>query len=129
MEAIDRINTQKLRLSMTALHTSAPVNARNGIFSGAMTEHFFAAKGTIDIKVKGIIDKKDAGHFEPEDIWLPWKTYNPLIPQFTAAWFKLHVENKKSEFGIDFEAMLYGNGTNSICGGDDGGMSKCDIRD
>jgi hypothetical protein len=31
-------------------------------------------------------------------------------------------------FGIDFNGMIYGNGTSSLCGGGDGKMAECDMR-
>lgn len=79
--------------------------------------------------VKGLSDRVEADHFEPEDDFMPWSSYNPLVPQYTAAWFKLHLENKRSEFGLDFHEWIYGEGAGSICGGDDGEMKKCDMRE
>eukprot|EP00618_Florenciella_parvula_P036385 CAMPEP_0119507394 /NCGR_PEP_ID=MMETSP1344-20130328/27298_1 /TAXON_ID=236787 /ORGANISM="Florenciella parvula, Strain CCMP2471" /LENGTH=334 /DNA_ID=CAMNT_0007544021 /DNA_START=172 /DNA_END=1176 /DNA_ORIENTATION=- len=93
-----------------------------------LTERFYNADDANS--VKGIVNKKyGAGHFEPEDDWaLVRKTYNPLIPQFTAAWFKLNIEGKTSEFGVDFEDMVYGTGDTGLCGGVvDGKMSECEI--
>ena len=29
---------------------------------------------------------------------------------------------------VDFRALVYGNGTDSLCGGGDGDMAQCDIR-
>ena len=51
------------------------------------------------------------------------------MPQFTAAWFKLHLENKTHEFGYDFDSMIYGtNASSSVCGGGDGSMSQCETH-
>lgn len=91
-----------------------------------MTDRFFSADGACP--TKGMVDSSVFGHFEPEDNWLPWKTYNPLIPQFTAAWFKLHLEKKNSEFGVNFQEMIYGNGTQSLCHGGDGAMKRCEVH-
>jgi hypothetical protein len=79
-------------------------------------------------KTKCLSDKQDAGHFEPEDDWQPWPSYNPLVPQYTASFFKIHLEDKKTEFGIDFWELLYGTEEDSICGGANGDMNKCDMR-
>ena len=78
---------------------------------------------------RGLVNKWDAGHFEPEDDWI-WgvSTYNPLFSQYTAAWFKLYLEGKKTEFGIDFDNMIYGTGEDSVCGGQDGAMAECTMK-
>lgn len=91
-----------------------------------MTESFYKASGAC--AARGIVSKLDAGHFEPEDNFLAWDTYNPLMPQYTAAWFKLHLDGKTTEFGIDFNEMIYGSSSSSMCGGQDGNLSVCDIK-
>jgi hypothetical protein len=40
----------------------------------------------------------------------------------------LHLEKKPKEFGLDFEEMIYGNSTKSICNGGDGKMVKCEMH-
>ena len=73
----------------------------------------------------------DANHFECEDPFLGEEhAYNPLVPQFTAAWFKLHLQQRRTEFGIDFEALLYGtNGSaTGLCEGGDGKMVSCEVH-
>lgn len=97
------------------------------VASHTMSEDVFNAAG--GCTTKGLVDKKDANHFEPEDPFFPEEhCYNDLLPQFTAAWFKLHLEKKTTEFGIDFQEMIFGNGTKSICGGGDGDMAKCEVH-
>eukprot|EP01048_Picozoa_sp_COSAG05_P011218 COSAG05_NODE_1043_length_6061_cov_10.071285_5_plen_341_part_00 len=53
--------------------------------------------------------------------------YNPLLPQFTAAWFKLYLEGRALEFGLDFDALLWGNSSSSLCGGGAGKMAACQL--
>jgi hypothetical protein len=94
----------------------------------SMTEKYYKAKGTHTVSSKGIIYKSNADHFEPEDPFFPvYYSYNPLVAQFTAAWFKIHLEKKNMEFGINFYDMIYGNLTSSVCHGGDGGMTKCEM--
>ena len=87
----------------------------------------FYSNDSSDVTMKGICDRAEADHFEPEDNWQPWKSYNPLVPQFTAAWFKLTIDQKLEEFGIDFEEMIYGGSKESICNGGDGKMRTCEM--
>ena len=81
---------------------------------------------------RGYANKASAGHLENED-WenagLVSDWYNPLIPQFTAAWFKLHLEMKNAKFGFNFEEMIYGGGETSICNGGDGVIEECVVLD
>jgi len=78
--------------------------------------------------VKGLSDKKTAGHFECEDDFQLWPSYNPLTPQYTAAWFKVHLEEKREEFGVDFYDLIYGDSETSICAGkEDGEMKRCEM--
>ena len=93
-----------------------------------MTENYYNAAAGSNL-ARGLVNRKVADHFEPEDPFFPfYNSYNPLIPQFTAAWFKLHLENKTTEFDIDFEEMIYGNDTKSICNGGDSSMIKCETK-
>jgi hypothetical protein len=100
---------------------------RDDVASHTMTEKFYAATG--GSATKGFVYKKNANHFEPEKGFpMEEDCYNPLLPQFTAAWFKIHLEKKRTEFGFDFEDMIYGNGTHSLCTGGDGTMVKCEVH-
>ncbi|GMH61521.1 hypothetical protein TrRE_jg6929, partial [Triparma retinervis] len=104
----------------------APPSMSKSIFNSTLGPNVMGSRGYVN-KVGG-----KAGHLECEDweqnlLFSDW--YNPLITQFTAAYFKLHLEKKKSEFGVDFEEMIYGGGENSICNGGDGVMEECDVRD
>ena len=92
---------------------------------------FNSTKGHKPVRSKGHVNKFSAGHLENQDYdgpsWGDW--YNPLVPQFTAAWFKVHLEKKTIEFGVDWKVMLYGDGPSSICGGGNGVMEECIILD
>jgi len=104
------------------------------VASPKMTENFFKAPGVASLP-RGFVNKKSAVHYEPENGFFPFEEhcYNPLLPQFTAAWFKLHIEKKSQEFGIDFEQLIYGNGGKnstqlSICEGGDGELEACEMH-
>lgn len=87
----------------------------------AMTHNFFdaaAASGTAPNRA--FVNKKDATHLEP--IW--WPSVSD-VGKFSAAWFKLHLELVDQQDGIDYASLIYGNGTESLCGGGDGVMVEC----
>ena len=93
------------------------------------TERFFYAKGPVHVAAKGLIYRTEADHFEPEDPFFPfYNSFNPLVAQYTAAWFKLYLENKTIEFGIDFHDLIYGTNSSSVCKGD-GAMVKCEMKE
>ena len=95
-----------------------------------MTEKFYNAAAEGHNQTRGYINKADADHFEPEDPFFPfYYSYNPMVGPYTAAFFKLIMEKKKIEFGINYEEMIYGNSTTiSICHGGDGKMTKCEMH-
>jgi len=86
--------------------------------STKMTQSFY--NGTGAYPVRGYVNRADADHMEPCN----GKTYNPLLPQFTAAWFKLHLDKTPTMLAtvdgkdqmVDFEQMIFGTGKQSICG-------------
>lgn len=67
------------------------------------------------------MDKVGANHHEPTS------DYNPALALFTAAWFKLFVDRTPRALGVDFEALVYGPGDASLCGGGDGAMAECTL--
>lgn len=91
--------------------TTAPPAMANGIFSAP------GANGT-----RGLVNRIGATHHEPDVL-----SYNTLLPQFTAAWFKLHLEGKQTEYGVNFEDLIYGDGTHTLCGGGGGQMANCTL--
>jgi len=72
---------------------------------------------------RGYVNRKGAIHDEPDS-----RAYNPLLPQFVASFFKLFLGNASSEFGLDFDEMIFGNGTDSLCGGGDGLLVQCETH-
>jgi len=72
---------------------------------------------------RAFINKHGVDHDEPDVTG-----YNPLLAQFSAAWYKLYLENKTHEYGIDFREMIYGTGPKSVCGGGDGKMAQCVLK-
>ena len=61
---------------------------------------------------------QDSGHHAPDTLG-----YDPLLPQFTAAWFKLYLDRTPEWEGIDFRSMIVGNDEKrSICKGGFGVM-------
>ena len=66
------------------------------------------------------VNRKGATHDEPDH-----HAFNPLLPQFVAAFLKLYVAETTHEFGLDFRQMIFGNQTSSLCGGGDGELVEC----
>lgn len=73
---------------------------------------------------RGLIDKTKAGHHEPDVTSLD-RNGIELCAQFSAAWFKLYLDKTPCDYGIDFNAMIYGTGVDGICSGGDGEMTMC----
>jgi len=87
--------------------TTAPVDP--------MATGIFNAKG--GSAVRGIVDKIDADHHEPDML-----NYNPLLGQFTAAWLKIYLDKVSKDAYFNYEDMIFGMGSDSVCGGGDGAM-------
>jgi hypothetical protein len=75
---------------------------------------------------KGLVSTAKYGHHEADILGI-----NPLMGQFTVAWFKILLEGVKQENGVDYEEMIFGKGEASVCGGGDGemDMAMCEISD
>ena len=84
-----------------------------------MAENLFNAKGAN--AARGIINKVGAGHHEPTS------DYNPALALYTAAFFKLWLEGTTTAGGVDFEDLVYGKSSTSLCGGGDGKMKECEV--
>ena len=69
---------------------------------------------------RGLVNKKDATHVEP--LWWPSV---PKLAKFSAAWFKIHLEQVDKQDGIDYNDLIYGSSNTSLCGGGDGAMEEC----
>ena len=89
-----------------------------------MAESIFNADGAF--AVRGLVNKAGARHDEPggED---GGAAYNPKLPIYTVAWFKIFVDETPVWRGHDFRAMIYGGGADSLCGGGDGAMGNCSV--
>ena len=92
---------------------TAPVQMAVGIYEG---------DGGSD--VRGIVDRVDATHTEPVV-----GSYNPLLAKFTAAWFKLFLDGVTTEGEMDYERILFEDGTDTVCGGGDGKVNDdfCEV--
>ena len=84
-----------------------------------MAREIFNADGACAIR--GLVNRKGTDHHEPST------HYNPALATFTVAWFKLHVDGTPSSLGMDWEALIYGEGSDSLCGGGDGEMAECSV--
>lgn len=103
-------------LIFTGTHdTTAPPQMASSIFNAA------GAFGT-----RGLVNKAGAQHDEPGGSD-GGAAYNPELPVYTAAWFKIFVDETPVWRGHDFRAMIYGSGNGSLCGGGDGAMGNCTI--
>jgi hypothetical protein len=110
--------------------------AKDTTASAASTQKFFNAAGAYP--ARGYINRADADHMEPYE----GSTYNPLLAQFTAAWFKVHldktptmraivqvgVNGTKHEQEVNFDEMLFGTGKQSLCGDGDGSVVQCELH-
>lgn len=96
----------------------AMTGAKDTTAPPAMAEGFFNAKGAA--ASRGLANKQSATHHEPDIT-----DYNPLVPQWTAAWFKIFLDGTPQADGVDFDALIFGKGAGSICGGGDGEMAAC----
>jgi hypothetical protein len=76
---------------------------------------------------RGLVDKTMAGHHEP-DITCMDRNGIKLLAQFSAAWFKLYLDKTPEDFGLDFQSMIYGSGSDGVCSGGDGEMTQCTIE-
>ena len=73
---------------------------------------------------RGYVDKTYAGHHEP-DITSLDRNGIDLLAQFSAAWFKLYLDKTPIAYGIDFNDMIYGESSQSVCSGGDGSVTAC----
>lgn len=87
------------------------------VIAPASMTHSFYNKAASTLP-RGYVNKAGAGHMEPN--------WNPAdITQFTVAWFKVFLDHKPQDGGVDYEALLFGSGRDSLCHGGDGSMKEC----
>ena len=87
-----------------------------------MASSIFNAAGAF--ATRGLVDKVGAQHDEPGGSD-GGAAYNPELPLFTVAWFKIFVDETPVWRGHDFHGMIFGAGNGSLCGGGDGAMANC----
>jgi hypothetical protein len=89
-----------------------------------MAQPIFDAPGAAS--PRGFVNKVGAGHHEPDITSLSPEGVG-LLAQYSAAWFKVYLEETPQAFGLDFFSMLFGTDPGSLCGGGDGAMAACTI--
>jgi len=72
---------------------------------------------------RGIVSTSNFGHHEADILGI-----NPLLAQFTTAWFKWFMAAGGDD-GVDWEEMIFGTGENSVCKGGMGDVERCEIVD
>jgi predicted dienelactone hydrolase len=90
----------------------------------AQTTRFYELDGANPIK--GYVNKKGATHFEPNSL-------DPAgakkLGKYSAAWFKVFLDETPQSGGVDFHEMIFGKGPDSLCHGGDGEMEHCSTHD
>lgn len=85
-----------------------------------MAENIYNAAGAF--ATRGLVNKVNADHHEPTT------EYNPKLALYSVAWVKLFLDQTPESYGNNWKDMIYGTGSNSLCGGGDGQMAKCVIN-
>merc|ERR1711998_666000 len=88
----------------------------------AQTQRFYNKAGANPIK--GYVNKAGSTHFEPNNALAAVK-----LGDFSAAWFKIFLDETPQVGNKDFHAMIFGNGRDSLCHGGDGSMTDCELHD
>jgi len=84
-----------------------------------MAEKVFKAAGAIG--ARGLVNKVGANHHEPTT------SYNQKLALYSVAWIKIHLDKTPKSLGNDWDSLIFGNGTTSLCGGGDGKMKECTV--
>ena len=50
------------------------------------------------------------------------------MAQFSAAWFKIYLDETPEQYEIDFSAMIYGTGADGVCSGGHGTVTACTVE-
>ena len=69
-------------------------------------------------KPRGFASRIGANHYAP-------CIAHHAISFSTVAWLKLFVDETPRAHGVDWDAVVFGNGSRSICGGSGGAMYEC----
>merc|ERR1711862_659397 len=51
------------------------------------------------------------------------------LATYSAAWFKVFLDETPQSGGVDFHEMIFGEGADSLCHGGDGSMTACEVHD
>merc|ERR1712072_160023 len=71
--------------------------------------------------------KAGATHFEPNPLGGAGAPKN--LGMWSAAWFKVYLDETPQSGGVDYKKFIFGTDTDSLCHGGDGAMAKCDVYD
>jgi dienelactone hydrolase len=125
--AVEAHNIKAAALHHPFTHTYSAAKVPFLVFTGTddftapprMAERLFDAPGACP--TRGLVNKRGANHHEAST------DYNPMLGLYTVAWFKVIVEGLSRSHGMEWEAMVFGQGNASLCGGGDGEMESCSV--
>ena len=72
---------------------------------------------------RAYVNKAGAGHTEPNGAGAA------LLGKWSAAWFKIYLDETPRADGHDYHEMILGTGSQSLCHGGDGTMTACEVHD
>ena len=77
---------------------------------------------------RGLVNRVGAGHQEPSNWegWAPFDRFNPKMAQYVVGWFRLFLD-RDADDGVDWRALVAGEGALSLCHGGDGAMARCEV--
>lgn len=84
----------------------------------AMADKFFAAA---TVPQRGLVNSRGANHHEPTT------DYRPEMALFSTAWLKVHLDQTPESDGMHWDDLIYGTGSDSLCGGGDGPLAECTL--
>ena len=87
-----------------------------------MAKDIFNANGAFP--TRGLVNKVGQSHDEPGGAD-HGAAYNPKLPLFSIAWFKIFVDENPIWRGYNFSDIIFGNANESLCNGGDGDMQMC----
>jgi len=70
---------------------------------------------------RALVNKMGANHHEPTT------AYNPKMVKYSVAWLKIYLDGTPMAHAVDWHALIFGVGANSLCGGGDGAMRECRV--
>lgn len=91
------------------------------IATPAQSTRFYELEGANP--VKGYVNKEGATHFEPNSVGAA------KLGEYSAAWFKVFLDETPQSGGVDFHEKIFGKSADSLCNGGDGAMTSCEVHD